>query len=110
MIGDAESMEAMAILKGAQVAKNTRLWPIEVEYDAVNVINLLNENIASRCEIMCTIPDICKLISEGECAVERAIPREYCNIVGHMSTMMASSFENNPQIWMDDVTQKYHLL
>lgn len=37
------------------------------------------------------------LFSEGECPVVRAIPRE-CNIVAHMLAMMASSFENNPQI------------
>ncbi|KAK9211597.1 hypothetical protein WN943_000974 [Citrus x changshan-huyou] len=74
MIGDAEQVEPMAIQEGVQLAKNTRLWPLEIESDAVNVINLINGNIASR-----------------------AIPRE-CNIVAHMLAMMASSFENNPQI------------
>lgn len=97
MIGDAEKVEPMAIQEGVQLAKNTRLWPLEIESDAVNVINLINGNIASRYEIMWTIADICKLISEGECPVVRAIPRE-CNIVEHMLAMMASSFENNPQI------------
>ncbi|KAL5768033.1 hypothetical protein ACOSQ2_014816 [Xanthoceras sorbifolium] len=94
---DVAVAEAKAILFGVQLAMSRKLFPLLIESDALNVVNLYKSGTSSRCDLGNIIQDIIVVCrSDGVISIDY-VPRG-CNFVAHRISKWALCF-NSSTIW-----------
>ncbi|KAL5793905.1 hypothetical protein ACOSP7_002499 [Xanthoceras sorbifolium] len=67
--------EAHAILFGISIALEAGLWPLEVESDCVNVVNLIVQQLIPLNELGVILEDIIRVSGQGGVSCFRFVPR-----------------------------------
>ncbi|KAK3195446.1 hypothetical protein Dsin_026756 [Dipteronia sinensis] len=91
--------EAFVLLKGLKMARESGLWPCEVEIDARNVVHLIGSPNPLLSEIGLVIKDI-KLILETSPKCSMAFVRS-ANMVAHHLAKLGLEMDNDC-FWMED--------
>ena len=80
--------KASAVLRGLQLAFDASLLPIEIESDALEVVNLVNSECDISAEIGLVVSDIRDLLSQsGNVSISHVSRR--VNVVAHSLARMA---------------------
>ncbi|KAL5839160.1 hypothetical protein ACOSQ3_011862 [Xanthoceras sorbifolium] len=105
---DIEVGEARALLEGLKVAMESNLFPLLVESDSSNVVNLCNNLFSSRTEVDVIIKEINLRIAPFHACSFTHVSRS-CNIAAHSAAKNAllsgcnNVWVGNYPFWLLDV-------
>ncbi|KAL5752460.1 hypothetical protein ACOSQ2_022967 [Xanthoceras sorbifolium] len=93
-----EVAEATALLEGLKFAFSRNLFPLEVESDALNIVNLCKGVSHTRSDVDSIVFDVKFLLSSFDCISISFVPRS-CNGVAH-GVAKRVLFCNSSVVWL----------
>ncbi|KAK2662089.1 hypothetical protein Ddye_000663 [Dipteronia dyeriana] len=89
-----QSTEAIVLLRGLLLARNSGLWPCSIESDTEVVVNLVNYKSVSCAEIGIIIQDILSLLNDFSGCIVSFVPR-VANMVAHYLAKVGLSSDSD---------------
>ncbi|KAK9192993.1 hypothetical protein WN944_003689 [Citrus x changshan-huyou] len=100
-LGDVEFVEALALQKGLRLMSDIRLTPAIIKFDSLNVINLIGNKIASRCEVGWVISKIQEALTSSHSTVKVLFAPRICNEAAHHLAKLALCHPIE-QVWIGE--------
>ncbi|KAL5762184.1 hypothetical protein ACOSP7_018448 [Xanthoceras sorbifolium] len=97
LVVDVTCAEAKALLAGAQMAVDRDLLPLQIESDALNVVNLCKAGDLIRSDLGIIIQDIIDVCCDYDIVSISYVPRN-CNMVAHTISKWVIGF-NSSTVW-----------
>ncbi|XP_024035766.1 uncharacterized protein LOC112096697 [Citrus clementina] len=88
-LGDVEFVEALVVQKGVRLTSDIRLTPTIIESDSLNVVNLIGNKFASRCEVGWVISEIQEALTSSHSIVKLLFAPQTCNEAAHHLVKLA---------------------